>query len=201
MGSITKRKTKDGKFRFRAVIRINREGYPPFSESKTFSRKALAETWIKKREAEIEVNPDLLLKRSAKSMLLRDVINRYLDELGGQFGRTHNLSLKLIARTPLASKQLNELSREDYTAFANSRLKGKYEGLAPIKSPTLNGDMVRLRSVLKQAKLAWGLDVNLSEFEDTMLGLSHSRKVSSRNIRFRTPTSDELQALTTCVRV
>ena len=96
MGSIVKRKNADGTARYRGLIRIERDGYPSFSQSKTFSKKALAEAWVKKREAEIEANPEIMLKREAKSMRLRDVIIKYLDELGDQFGRTHNKSLILI---------------------------------------------------------------------------------------------------------
>lgn len=197
MGTIAQRKTKDGTPRYRAVIRIDRDGYPPFSQSKTFSKRALATAWIKKREAEIEANPDIMLNREAKSMRLQDVIIKYIDELGDQFGRTHIKSLLLISRLPIAAKQIGTLRREDYTAFADGRLSGKYEGLTPITPATLNGDMIGLRSVLKQAKLAWGLNVNLAEFEDAMLGLKHSRKVGASKQRNRTPTSDELQKLTT----
>lgn len=197
MGTIAQRKTKDGTPRYRAVIRIDRDGYPPFSQSKTFSKRALATAWIKKREAEIESNPDIMLNREAKSMRLQDVIIKYIDELGDQFGRTHIKSLLLISRLPIAAKQIGMLRREDYTAFADGRLSGKYEGLTPITPATLNGDMIGLRSVLKQAKLAWGLNVNLAEFEDAMLGLKHSRKVGASKQRNRTPTSDELQKLTT----
>ena len=196
MGTIAQRKTKDGTARYRAVIRIDRDGYPPFSQSKTFSKRALAAAWIKKREAEIEANPDIMLNRESKSMRLQDVIIKYIDELGDQFGRTHVLSLMLISRLPIAAKQISNLRREDYTAFADGRLSGKYEGLTPITPATLNGDMIGLRSVLKQAKLAWGLSVNLSEFEDAMLGLKYSRKVGASKQRNRTPTSDELQQLT-----
>lgn len=197
MGTIAQRKTKDGTPRYRAVIRIDRDGYPPFSQSKTFSKRALATAWIKKREAEIEANPDIMLNREAKSMRLQDVIIKYIDELGDQFGRTHIKSLLLISRLPIAAKQIGALRREDYTAFADGRLSGKYEGLTPITPATLNGDMIGLRSVLKQAKLAWGLNVNLAEFEDAMLGLKYSRKVGASKQRNRTPTSAELQKLTT----
>lgn len=197
MGTIAQRKTKDGTARYRAVIRIDREGYPPFSQSKTFSKRALAAAWIKKREAEIESNPDIMLNRETKSMRLQDVIIKYINELGDQFGRSHKMSLLLISRLPIAAKQIGHLRREDYTAFADGRLSGKYDGLAPITPATLNGDMIGLRSVLKQAKLAWGLTVNLAEFEDAMLGLKHSRKIGASKQRNRTPTSDELQKLTT----
>lgn len=197
MGSIVKRKNADGTARYRGLIRIERDGYPSFTQSKTFSKKALAEAWVKKREAEIEADPEIMLKREAKSMRLRDVIIKYLDELGDQFGRTHNMSLILISKLPIGAKQINTLRREDYTAFADARLNGKYDGLRAITPATLNGDIMGIRSVLKQAKLAWGLDVNLNEFEDAVLGLRHSRKVSSSIKRTRTPTSDELQELTT----
>ncbi|MGM8938944.1 site-specific integrase [Psychrobacter glaciei] len=197
MGTIAQRKTKDGVSRYRAVIRIDRDGYPPFSQSKTFSKRALAAAWIKKRESEIEANPDIMLNRDAKSMRLQDVIIKYIDELGDQFGRTHTKGLLLISKLPISAKQISNLRREDYTAFADGRLSGKYDGLSPITPATLNGDMIGLRSVLKQAKLAWGLSVNLAEFEDAMLGLKHSRKVASSKQRNRTPTSDELQSLTT----
>ena len=39
MGSITARKGADGKVNYRAAIRINRMGFPTFSESKTFHSK------------------------------------------------------------------------------------------------------------------------------------------------------------------
>ena len=42
MGTIVKRTNPNGKVVYRAQIKINRAGYPKFSESKTFSRKALA---------------------------------------------------------------------------------------------------------------------------------------------------------------
>src|SRR5699024_10820048 len=156
---ISQRITNDGTARYRAVIRIEREGYPLFSQSKTFSKRALAAAWIKKREAEIESNPDIMLNRETKSMRLQDVIIKYINELGDQFGRSHKMSLLLISRLPIAAKQIGHLRREDYTAFADGRLSGKYDGLAPITPATLNGDMIGLRSVLKQAKLAWGLTV------------------------------------------
>lgn len=196
MGTISKRKSKNGDIRYRASIRINREGYPPYSESKTFSRQALAATWLKKRESEIELNPDILLGRESKSMRLCDAIERYLTETSGQFGRSHVMSLKALNNFPLSKKYLHHLKREDYTAFANARLNGLYAGYKPIKPQTLNADLIGIRAVLRQARLSWGIEVNLSEFEDAMLGLKHGRKIASSAKRSRTPTSEELQHLT-----
>lgn len=60
MGTIVKRINPSGEVVYRAQIKISRQGYPKFSESKTFSKKSLAKAWLKKREAEIEANPDIM---------------------------------------------------------------------------------------------------------------------------------------------
>ena len=41
MGTVTKRQTKDGTIRYRAQVRVQRQGYPEFKQSKTFSKKSL----------------------------------------------------------------------------------------------------------------------------------------------------------------
>jgi hypothetical protein len=43
-GTITTRKTKDGQIRYRAQLRIDRDGVK-FNESRTFSKKGLASEW------------------------------------------------------------------------------------------------------------------------------------------------------------
>lgn len=50
MGSITARKGADGSVSYRAAIRINKKGYPAYSESKTFHSKKVAENWLKKEK-------------------------------------------------------------------------------------------------------------------------------------------------------
>lgn len=48
MGTISERKQKDGQVRYRAEIRMNKDGIK-FSQSKIFSNKTLAKNWLKKR--------------------------------------------------------------------------------------------------------------------------------------------------------
>jgi hypothetical protein len=40
---------------------VQRESYPIYKVSKTFSKKSLADEWIKRTEAEIELNPKKML--------------------------------------------------------------------------------------------------------------------------------------------
>ena len=59
MSTITKRVTSTGEIRYRALLQIRREDVN-YTESRTFSKKSLAEAWLKKREVELETNPELL---------------------------------------------------------------------------------------------------------------------------------------------
>lgn len=103
MGTITQRKLKDGAIRYRAEIRINKNGFPQYKESQTFGSKKIAAGWIAKREAEIEKNPEILFgQEEVINLTLTDAINKYLAEVGGEYGRTKTYSLKLIQKFPIA---------------------------------------------------------------------------------------------------
>ena len=58
MGTVTERVLSTGVKKYRAQVRMKRQGQPNFTESKTFSKRSLAEAWIKKREYELELNPE-----------------------------------------------------------------------------------------------------------------------------------------------
>ncbi|WP_432481590.1 hypothetical protein [Moraxella sp. ZY200743] len=65
MGTITKRKTKSGQIKYLATVRINRQGAPAFSQSKTFNKEMLAKEWIKKLESQIQIDPRILLTKKS----------------------------------------------------------------------------------------------------------------------------------------
>lgn len=56
MGTITKRKTKDGQTRYRAAIRINKNGVK-YSQSATFSKQNLAAAWLKNERLKLNLTP------------------------------------------------------------------------------------------------------------------------------------------------
>lgn len=188
MGTITERQTKDGRTRYRAAIRINKDG-TKYSESRTFSKRNLAEAWLKKREAEIEINPESLHTTPTDDMRFADVAELYLEQIGSNFGRSHRLSILFVSKQPLGAKYLGKLKKIDFANYAEDRLKS-------VKPQTLAGDMVSIRAVLRYAKMVRGMDVNLEAFEEAVLGLRYARKIKGSDKRNRLPTSDELQALT-----
>lgn len=110
MGTVSQRKLADGTLRYRAEIRINRSGFPAYKESKTFGALRLAKLWLAKREAEIEENPEILLgQEDMIDLTLTRAIDKYLDEVGDEYGRTKRYSLKLIQKFPIARHIITKL--------------------------------------------------------------------------------------------
>ncbi|ENW95803.1 tyrosine-type recombinase/integrase [Acinetobacter sp. NIPH 298] len=201
MGTVTKRAQADGTTRYRAQVRVKREGYPVYNASKTFSKKSLADEWIKRTEAEIEINPDKMLNpaKELKQATLAEFITAYLEE-ADSFARTKTSSLKQIASVEISEKNIYSLTRQDFSDYAIKRRKGDpilgIDGVAP---STVLKELSHIKAVLVHAQFVWGKDIEatLDEFEKSLTGLRKSRIVTKSKTRDRLPTSDELQALTT----
>lgn len=197
-GTITPRTTKDGKTRYRAQIRINRDGIK-FHESRTFSKESLAKAWLRQKLVDIERDPSILVeKEQVESLMLRDALERYKEEIQHAFGRSKIFALGFLALWPIASKRLNELTRKDYSDHVTLRRAGYPEiGAKPIAPSTAGQDLYYLRSLLIHAQTSWGEQVNITELDDARRGLSKSRVIAKSLVRRRLPTAKELQDLTT----
>ncbi len=195
MGSITKRTNASGEIKFRAVIRIRKKGLSDFVESKTFSKKNLAEAWIKKREFEIEQNEDILTgaKASKSEITLSDAIDRYLSEVEIH-SDSKRQALTYIKQWPISKVMLRFLRREHYADHVASRrtdnIEKKYKAIA---ASTALQDLQFIRSVLTHADLIWNLEVNIFELSQATKGMMISRQISKSRERDRLPTSDELK--------
>ena len=199
MGTITKRTNPSGETRFRAQIRIKKQDYPDFTESRTFSKKSLASEWIKKREAEIEANPEILLKKSKQDYpTLAVAITKYLEEVNS-FGRSKRMGLRFITSFPIGKIHINELTRKDYSDHVMLRRNGiQEEAIGPVAASTALGDLQYIRSVFTHARLVWGLDsIVKTEIDLATEGLKHARLIAKSTRRTRLPSNEELQALTT----
>ena len=198
MGSITVRKGADGKVNYRAAIRINRKGFPTFSESKTFHSKKLAENWIKKREVEIQENPDILLgKEKLIDLTLSDAIDKYLEEVGSEYGRTKRYSLLLIKKLPIARNIITKIKSVHLAEHVALRKGGvSYLKLEPISSSTQQHELLHIRGVLSHAAVMWEMDIDLNGFDKATAQLRKTCQISSSQKRDRLPSADELIALT-----
>lgn len=200
MGTIAERTTADGKVRYRAQIRINRKGLPPFIKTRTFAKESQAKEWIKRLEAEILVNP-AILNPEAKvvSKTLEQFIKQYLTEIGDEFAETKTSALKNLCTYDIALKDVYTLSRQDFSSFAIERRRGNptnlLDGVAPA---TVLKDLSHISSVLNHAELVWGEDVAhpRNELSHALIGLKKARIVTKSKERDRLITSEELQILT-----
>ena len=198
MGSITARKGADGSVSYRAAIRINKKGYPAYSESKTFHSKKVAENWLKKREVEIQENPDILLgKEQLIDLTLSDAIDKYLDEVGSEYGRTKRYSLLLIKKLPIARNIITKIHSTHLAEHVALRRRGVPNlGLEPIATSTQQHELLHIRGVLSHASVMWGMDIDLSSFDKATAQLRKTRQISSSKVRDRLPTNEELVTLT-----
>lgn len=200
MGTVTKRQLKDGTLKYRAQVRVQRAGYPEFKQSKTFSKKSLADEWIKRTEAEIERNPEKMLNPEAqlKHKTLKDFILQYLGE-ADSFAGTKSGALNFISNQDISEKNVYTLTRQDFSEYIISRRKGDpvraIDGVAP---STALKDMSHIKAVLVHAEFVWGepLENVLIEYEKALVGLQKSRIVTKSKLRTRLPTAEELQLLT-----
>lgn len=202
MGTIVRRVNPSGDVVYRAQIKIARSGYPNFSESKTFSKKSLATAWLKKREAEIEQNPEILFGDKKKQLCptLREASARYLAEVPElEYSKNKQSVIRLLGERMLGNIRIDRLRRSDFAEYALMRQRGLPEmGLKPVKPSTINGDLQYLRTVLKHAHFVWGLEqVAWTELDLAMEGLRRSRVIGKADSRERLPTSEELQLITT----
>lgn len=198
MGTIIKRVTKDGEIRYHAKIRIRKQGQDEYTESQTFSKNAVAEAWIKKRETELKENFKSAKKNASNDMTLGEAITKYLSEVSG-FGRSKASTMRLISRLPIARKRLSTLDRQDFAEYVTARRNGDLQdyGLEACAPSTVNMDLQYIRTILTHAELVWNLDVNIHELEKASKGLRSARLIANSEERDRLPTSAELQKLTT----
>ena len=199
MGSIVKRTNPSGKTVYRAQIRIDRAAYPKYTESRTFSERRLAAAWLKKREAELEANPELLYYGGKKQTIptLAQAIERYFAEPAAtEFGRTKSATLQFLLNYPIAKLPLDKIRRVDIATYINQRRDG-WGSVLPVKPQTVNNDLQYIRGMLKHAHFVWGLDVNWAELDLAIEGARRARLIGKSEERMRLATAQELQALTT----
>ncbi len=198
MGTISQRKLADGTIRFRAEIRISRKGFANFKESKTFSSMRLAQKWLVMREEEIEENPDILLGRSdVTNITLANAIDKYLDEVGSEYGRTKTYCLRLIQKFPIAQYIITKIKPADISEHVALRKAGYAKlDLKPIATSTLQHELLHIRGVLSHASVMWDVNVDLAGFDKATAQLRKTRQISSSGKRDRLPTTAELKKLT-----
>lgn len=193
MGTIVARKTRAGSVRYRAQVRVSRDGHC-VSESRTFSREAMAKEWMRRRERELE-GSDALAAAAHHGVTWRVVLMRYHAEACAGYGRSKKMAIKALASEALADKNILTMKASDYLEHIRAR---RAAGVAP---STANGDLVWLRIVARYARTAWNIPVSLDQINDAAQQARASRLTAKSRRRTRVPTADELRLLQASLEV
>lgn len=192
MGTITQRRKADGTLRYTAQIRIRRQGEIVYQQTQTFSKKAAAQAWIRKREAELDAPGALDAQINRKDVTVAEAINRYLEEYEAirPLGRTKRLCLLALGKTALGQMQAHEVTSQTLIEYGQSRIHN--DGITP---QTLGNDLAHLSAVFSVAQPAWGYDLNPEEMRKARAVLKNLGAISRSGERTRRPTLEELDAI------
>lgn len=191
MGTIITRKRKDGNPSYLCQIAMKR-GDTIVRENRSFRDHKTAKAWVRQREAELD-NPKSFKAATQGSTTLDDAIDRYVDEYGGDIGKTKAACLAAIRRHSIASMACGDVGSQDIVAFA--RTIGTVTGLDNPGPSTVNNYLSHLASVFAVAKKAWGWPLDPEAMSDALFVLRKQRVISKSNKRNRRPTLDELSRL------
>ena len=191
MGTITQRKSSDGTLRYTAQIRIKSGGEIIHSEAQTFSRRALAAEWLRRREAELE-KVRASGKPLAKGVLVEELIDDYLSAAvdTGEWGRSKRADVARLSKSALAEKDATRLTAQDIMEHVRKRRTVDKAGPA-----TALNDLVWLRQVFLLANVKRELPGPLQAVDAAKAELMRTRVVTKAAQRQRRLLPEEEKRL------
>ncbi len=193
MASIIALQVKDGSKRYRATIRVKHGPTMVHNESKTFRVKSLAVAWATQREFELKHSgrgAKAELPGNASSHFIAQLIDRYVEEFRDiqEWGRSKQSNLELLKKL---------IGHWDATALTTDQLvehirQRRLSGTGPA---TVNNDLIWLRTVLKTARAAWNIPINLQVIEDASHACRHLKLTAKARQRDRRPSQQEMDQL------
>ncbi len=189
MASIRKRQKADGSTSYTVVIRVKQQGQIVHSESRTFSKDALAKSWAKRRETELENDTELANAMAKKksgvdsgAVLFGELIDLYIGKVKKMkgWGTTKENVLQLIKRYPIAKIPAEKLTTKDIVDYIVLRSQES--------SPqTANQDYMYIRQVFGVAEDLLGVDVNFTVIEKAQRTLTKIGAIGKSKERDRRP--------------
>jgi hypothetical protein len=188
MGTINARKRADGSTAYSAQLLIMRERQIVHRESRTFNDRAMAQSWIAKREKEL-ATPGGLEAAKVGRETLGEAIEKTIATSQKQMGRSKAHVLGALKAMDIAKMRCADVGSEQLVALAEELLKG---GRQP---QTVGTYMAHLQGVFAIARPAWGFDLDPQAMKDAQKVCRRLGLTSSSKERDRRPTLDELDLL------
>lgn len=161
MGTITLRKSAKGVVAFRAQIRLKEDGELTYSESKTFTRRALAQGWLRRRESEIE-EAQAIGQPVQGLVTLKQILEDYVSDAKGivAWGRSKTADIARLQKAKLAHRDARHLRAIDFVEYARWRRTQEEAGPA-----TVLNDIVWLRQACLGAVTRYGMNKLVQELD------------------------------------
>ena len=193
VATIRPRRRRDGSLAYLAEVRIKRDGRLVHRESKTFDKRRLATVWATRLESQLS-NPDAIPKREQLALRgpLHKILLKYRKEVSEirPMGRSKSAHIKFLEKTSLANFDVADIKSSDLIEHVRARRKS---GAGP---STVNNDLVWLRIILRYARAAWNVPVDLTAIDDAYEVLRTEKLVAKSKARSRRPSESELSRLT-----
>lgn len=189
MGSVMTRKRKNGTTSYTGQIVIWQDKTIVHRENKTFDRMTHAQTWIKRREAEL-AEPGALtaLKDPRKVATLGHVISHYLTDTKSTVNRNKMSVLLQIKAMPIADMRCDEIGSPDLMEWITE--------LGLTRRPqTVKTFVSHLSGIFGLARPAWGYQLDERAIHDAVVAARRLGMTAPASERTRRPTLDELNRL------
>lgn len=173
---------------FQAIVRIKQYGALVHTEAKSFSTRALAQSWGERLEARIK--KEGVQARQSSRHTFSDLIGKYRKTRAEvkPMGRAMSGDLDML-ESHLGTRGLEELTSQVWSTFARKR---RDSGAGPA---TVMHNLSIARIVLNSAKPLFGIATDASELTQAVKALANTGHVGKSQERDRRPTAAELLAL------
>lgn len=161
------------------------------TEAQTFTKKALAQTWLKRREAELQQARATGVLRQ-KLFTVGDLLDSYVRQAHGitEWGRTKQGDIKRIRASGLASKDARMLTAADIIEYSKGRRVG--DGAGPA---TVLNDIIWLRQAFLSGAAMFDIAQPVAAVDAAKVELLRTKVIAKPQQRKRRLAATEEKSL------
>lgn len=191
MGTISARKRADGTTAYTAQIRLKDKGVIVHTEAQTFTKKALAQAWIKRREAALQEQRANGLFNQLR-LTVGDLLDAYVQQSDGitEWGRSKKADIARLRASGLADKDARFLTAADLIDYAKGRRVN--DGAGPA---TVLNDIVWLRQAFLSGAAVFDIKQPVVAADAAKVELMRTKVIAKPVQRKRRLSVDEEQTL------
>lgn len=176
--------------KYKARVRLTKNGKKLFEQSKTFSTEKQAKKWADELATQLDKEGIPAPEKVTNSILIGDLITEYLTDpiTEATIGRSKYAVLSRLRAYEIASIYADKLTAKDIVDHCRAR---KSEPTCPLPQ-TIYHDITYLKSVIDVAGPIFGYEANTRAHEDAIPSLIKYGLIGRSGRRERRPTEDEL---------